>query len=249
MSMPTPQRLWIVRHGESAGNLALMAAEASGVHLIDVSPRDADVALSPLGERQARALGRWFAGQPPEERPTIVLSSPYQRAHHTAELLVEAAGMTSIPVVQDERLREKEFGQLNRMTKLGIAAKWPEQAELRATLGKFYYRPPGGESWCDIVLRLRSLWSSLREDHRDARVLLVCHSVVTFCMRYLLEQLTEAQILAIDQASDVANCALTSYHASPETPGRMKLASFNFVAPLTAAGEQVTREPDAPLPK
>jgi hypothetical protein len=30
----------------------------------------------------------------------------------------------------------------------------PEQAEMRTRLGKFYHRPPSGESWCDVILRL-----------------------------------------------------------------------------------------------
>ena len=246
----TPQRLWIVRHGESAGNLALLAAEAGGQHLIDVSARDADVPLSALGVRQAQALGRWFAAQPADQHPTVVLTSPYQRALNTAQILLETPGLGGIRLIPDERLREKEFGMLNRMTAAGILAKLPEQAELRKTLGKFYYRPPGGESWCDIILRLRSVWSTLREEHAGARVLLVCHSVVTFCFRYLLEALTEEEILAIDKASDVANCAVTSYVPAAELgPGRMRLVTFNFVAPLTEAGERVTREPDAPLAK
>ena len=56
----------------------------------------------------------------------------------------------------DERLREKEFGILDGLTTLGIRNGFPEQADFRKILGKFYHRPPGGESWCDVILRLRS---------------------------------------------------------------------------------------------
>ena len=58
--------------------------------------------------------------------------------------------------VVDERLREKEFGILDRLTRSGIEELHPDQAEFRQLLGKFYHRPPGGESWCDVILRLRS---------------------------------------------------------------------------------------------
>ena len=246
-----PQRLWLVRHGESAGNLAWRVAESRGEHLIEVSPRDADVPLSPLGERQAAALGRWFAARPAEERPTVVLSSPYLRAHETTRIVLETGALGQVPWLVDERLREKEFGALNRLTKAGIQATMPEQAELRQTLGKFYYRPPGGESWCDILLRLRSLWADLGREHAGQRVLLICHSVVTLCMRYLVEGLSEKDILQIDSGNEVANCALTSYVARSDPDGRAALAleTFNFVAPLEEAGEAVTREKDAPLPK
>lgn len=53
-----PDALWVVRHGESAGNVARDAAHAAGSHTIDMNLRDADVPLSALGERQADALGR-----------------------------------------------------------------------------------------------------------------------------------------------------------------------------------------------
>ena len=56
-----PDRLWIVRHGESAGNVARDAAMTAGLAEIDIAGRDVDVPLSALGEQQSRALGRWFA--------------------------------------------------------------------------------------------------------------------------------------------------------------------------------------------
>jgi len=38
-----------------------------------------------------------------------------------------------------------------------------QEAARRARLGKLYYRPPGGESWADVALRLRSFLSELRD--------------------------------------------------------------------------------------
>ena len=55
-----PQSLWLVRHGESAGNVARDLAEQQGLHIIELTGRDVDVPLSALGERQSRALGRWI---------------------------------------------------------------------------------------------------------------------------------------------------------------------------------------------
>ena len=71
-----PERLWIVRHGQSAGNVARDAAHAAGLPMIDIAHRDVDVPLSELGERQASALGEWFASLAEDEKPEIVLSSP-----------------------------------------------------------------------------------------------------------------------------------------------------------------------------
>ena len=179
-----PDTLWLVRHAESAGNIARDAALSAGLHEIDVHVRDVDVPLSPLGERQAAALGRWFGAMPPANRPTVVLTSPYVRAARTAQIMRDAAGLdATVPTVVDERLREKEFGILDRLTRVGIDARHPDQAEFRRLLGKFYHRPPGGESWCDVILRLRTVVELITREYRSERVLIVCHSVVVLCFQ------------------------------------------------------------------
>ena len=75
-----------------------------------------------------------------------------------------AAGVDA-PVRLDERLREREFGVLDRLTKVGIEERFPEQAAARAFLGKFFHRPPGGESWADVAARVRAVLVDLRLDH------------------------------------------------------------------------------------
>ena len=144
MSASWPEVLYLVRHGESSGNVARDEAEAAGAEMIDIDLRDVDVPLSDLGRRQAQALGNWMARHGEHERPTTILSSPYVRAQQTAAEALAAAGRDHDDVehLLDERLREREFGVLDRLTKSGIAAREPQQAELRAFLGKFYHRPP-----------------------------------------------------------------------------------------------------------
>jgi broad specificity phosphatase PhoE len=250
MAQKWPSYVWIVRHGESAGNLARHAAEAARLPAVDIATRDCDVCLSELGERQADALGRWFAGAPAAERPTVVLSSPYERARETANRIRAQIGEDAPALIFDERLREREFGILDRLTKVGVEIHQPQQAELRALLGKFYHRPPGGESWCDIILRLRSVIDSMSIEFAGERVLIVCHSVVVLCFRYLFERMTEDQILEIDRTNEVANCSVTSYANDPKRALRgsaMALERFNFVAPLEEAGERITIAPDDPI--
>jgi probable phosphoglycerate mutase len=244
-----PSSLWLVRHGESAGNVARDAAEQQGLHTIDLVGRDIDVPLSALGERQSRALGRWIRELPAEQRPSVVLTSPYARARQTADLVIAESGLArpGLAYVMDERLREKEFGSLNRFTKAGIVAKFPHEAARRSEVGKFYYRPPGGESWCDVILRLRSVVDHLQLRYAEERVLIVAHQVIVLCFRYLLEELDEARILAIDAEKDVANCSLTGFETRRCDDGRVRptLQMYNFVAPLEQAGEPVTTSADA----
>src|SRR5262245_22063093 len=88
-----PKRIWVVRHGQSVGNLAWEQAEAVGKLASGINGRNADAPLSDLGERQAAAVGFWFKEMSKKQRPTVVVSSPYTRAIGTAEGIVEAAGL------------------------------------------------------------------------------------------------------------------------------------------------------------
>ncbi|MBP0444861.1 histidine phosphatase family protein [Roseomonas sp. SSH11] len=244
-----PDTLWILRHGESAGNVARDAAMRAKAARIAVEGRDVDVPLSALGEAQSRSVGHWFAAMPEAARPEVVLCSPYRRARQTAALVHEAGGLPIAreDFVIDERLREKEFGVLDGLTTLGIRESMPDQAEFRRILGKFYHRPPGGESWCDVILRLRSALDTISLHHGGRRVLIVAHQVVVLCLRYLLENMTEEEILAIDREGDVPNCGITEYRFDPAAgaTGSLRLLRYNFVAPLQREGTPVTAEPDA----
>ena len=242
-----PDRIWVVRHGQSAGNVARDTAEAAQSHWIDIATRDVDTPLSELGRQQALALGEWFRGQDDAVKPTALLSSPYIRALETAQLIMESSGFSAgSRIVHDERLREKEFGILDRMTKFGITAEHPKLSEQRQHVGKFYFRPPGGESWCDVILRLRSVIDTLTRDYRRQSVLIVAHQVCVNCFRYLFERMTEAEVLELDRKGDVPNCGVTLYEFDPTLGehGKLALRLANFVAPLVETGTPVTSEPD-----
>ncbi|RYZ73926.1 MAG: histidine phosphatase family protein [Proteobacteria bacterium] len=246
-----PRLLYVVRHGQSAGNVARDYAELNRLETVDINVRDMDVPLSELGHSQAQSLGEWMSGLSETDRPTRILSSSYLRARQTAEGARSFEPAYELPpIIIDERLREREFGLIDHLTKFGITAKFPLEAASYAKLGKFYYRPPGGESWCDVILRLRSVLDSLSRDHAGEVVLIVCHTVVVHCLRYLFEELTEAEILAIDRSNEIANCSISSFRGtSDEIRGeRLVLESFNDVKHLKNAGEKVTRATDCPTP-
>lgn len=246
MQKTWPSVLWLVRHGQSAGNVARDAAQAEGAHRIPLTLRDVDVPLSDLGREQAASLGKWFAQR--DERPEVLLASPYVRARQTAEIFRANGGcVPDEPICTDERLREKEFGILDGLTTHGITHFEPQQAEFRRLLGKFYHRPPGGESWCDVILRLRAVLDTISLHHAGRPVMIVAHQVVVLCLRYVLEGLSEEEILAIDKAGDVGNCAVTEYRFNPAAgkDGTLELAAYNVTAPLVEDRTPVTAEPDA----
>lgn len=245
MASRWPETLWLVRHGQSAGNVARDAAHSAGLERIAIEGRDVDVPLSALGERQARALGEWFAQR--SDHPDVLLCSSYIRAQQTGWHFRDAGGCSAnVALCVDERLREKEFGILDGLTTSGVAAVFPDQAEFRSLLGKFYHRPPGGESWADVILRLRSLLDTVSLHHAGQRVMIVAHQVVVLCLRYIIENLDERQILEIDRQADVANCSVTEYRLDSAHGkfGGLTLHRYNETAPMEEAGTPVTSAPE-----
>ncbi|WP_205481207.1 histidine phosphatase family protein [Sphingomonas arenae] len=242
-----PDRLYLVRHGQSQGNVARDKADAEGLAHIGISIRDVDVPLSDLGHSQAIAAGRWFAALPDDQKPEVILSSPYLRARQTAKHICEQGGLAGgkARTVIDERLREREFGIFDGLTTIGIREKYPEEAAHRRRLGKFYHRPPGGESWADVILRLRSAMNSINLHYPSRRVLIVCHQVVVLCMRYILEELEEQQILAIDREAEILNCGICAFDFEPhELDCAPRLTHWNHPAPLEQDEAPITAEPD-----
>ncbi|NKJ02037.1 histidine phosphatase family protein [Novosphingobium sp. SG707] len=240
-----PATLWVVRHGQSAGNIARDLANEQGLTRIALEQRDVDVPLSNLGREQATALGRWFAGA--DAQPEVILASPYVRAVQTAELFRAAGGCSPAErICTDERLREKEFGILDGLTSTGIRELQPDQAAFRRNLGKFYHRPPGGESWVDVIFRLRALMDTVSLHYGGRHVMIVAHQVVVLCLRYVIENLSEAEILAIDKAGDVANCAITEYYFDSDYGhnGGLVLSRYNATAPMDRDHTPVTAAPD-----
>ena len=232
----TPTMLLLVRHGESLGNLAAARAEAERSEVVEVATRDADTPLSDRGRDQARALGTFLASLDPDERPEVVWCSPYVRARETARIALEEAGL-DLPVRLDERLRDRELGILDRLTWRGVQARHPSEAERRRHLGKMYHRPPGGESWADVALRARAALGDLLPRDAGRRVLVVVHDAVVMLLRYVLEELTEDELMAIVRERSIRNASLTRLDRGDD---RWELTAFDDVAHLASLDAEVT---------
>jgi broad specificity phosphatase PhoE len=233
-----PDVLVLARHGESVGNVADADARRRRAEHLDLDDRDADVQLSDAGRDQAAALGRHLRELGPDRGPTLVLTSPYRRAASTA---AEALRHVDVPVVTDERLRERDLGQFDGLTGTGIRKLYADEARRRTKVGKFYYQPPGGESWADVVLRVRSLLADLRQGFAGERVWLFSHQAVIMSFRYVLEGLSEQDLAEIERTTALPNCSVTTYERSD---GGLRLRRFAETGHLEADSEApVTDEP------
>ena len=236
-----PEELTWIRHGESVGNVEARRAGEAGDVRLNLDFRDADTPLSDVGERQAAAVGAWWRDLADDQRPDVVLSSPYRRALDTARIAVETAQL-DLEVRTDERLRERDLGAFDGLTSAGIRELYESESDRRSRTGKLYYRPPGGESWCDVALRVRSLFTSWQQEVTGQRVAVFSHQAVIMCARMVIEQLPEEELLSIDRGEPLVNCSLTSY-ASRD--GRLELVRANDSTAVDREREPVTKEPGA----
>jgi broad specificity phosphatase PhoE len=164
-----------------------------------------------------------------------VYSSPYRRAVQTAQLALGADVILRI----DERLRDRELGILDRLTAVGVERRLPLEGERRRWTGKFYYRPPGGEAWTDVALRLRSFLRDVPGDP-DGTVVVFAHDAVVSLFLYVMLRMTEAQLAEHLLTHPIANASITELRFD----GRdWSLQAFADDAHLAAAGLPATEHP------
>jgi 2,3-bisphosphoglycerate-dependent phosphoglycerate mutase len=130
-----------------------------------------DGQLSPLGRRQARELGERRA----DEDLVAAFTSDLGRAAETARI---AFGGRGIPIFHDWRLRECNYGMLN-----GIAV-----ARLEAERTRHVQDPySGGESYADVVARVRSFLHDLPPRYPNRRIVVIGHSATKWALDHVLE--------------------------------------------------------------
>ena len=127
--------------------------------------------LSEAGRGFAKALGE----RRRNDGIAAVFTSDFRRAVETAEI---AFAGSDIPVHQDRRLRECNYGALNGRPVAEIDAE-----KLRRIDEPF----PGGESYRDVVERVRSFLDDLLLGFDGTRILLISHAAPRWAIANLLE--------------------------------------------------------------
>jgi 2,3-bisphosphoglycerate-dependent phosphoglycerate mutase len=183
-------KLVLLRHGESQWNL-----ENRFTGWIDVP-------LSANGEAEARRAGEELRAA--GFHFDIAFTSVLQRATKTLDIVLEVLGQAGIPVLGDEALNERHYGDLQGLNKAETAAKFGEE-QVHTWRRSYDVPPPHGESLKDTAARTLPYWREkiLPELKAGKDVLVVAHGNSLRSIVMEIEGLTPAEILQVNIATGV----------------------------------------------
>ena len=182
--------LVLVRHGESEWNRKNLFT----------GWRDVD--LTEKGVEEARAAGRKLKAQ--GLRFDIGFTSALVRAQRSLDLVLEELGQKSLPVVEDQALNERDYGDLSGLNKDDARAKWGAE-RVHVWRRSYDVAPPGGESLKDTAARVLPYYirEILPRVLRGDNVIVSAHGNSLRALIMVLEGLSPQQIVAREIATGV----------------------------------------------
>jgi 2,3-bisphosphoglycerate-dependent phosphoglycerate mutase len=158
----TDRLLVLVRHGQSDWNLKNLFTGWRDVDLTD------------KGVAEAREAGRKLKAQ--GIKFDVAFTSALKRAQRTLDLMLDELGQTTIPVIKDQALNERDYGDLVGLNKDDARKKWGEE-QVHIWRRSYDIAPPGGESLRDTAARVLPYYVTeiLPRVLRGERVLVAAH--------------------------------------------------------------------------
>ena len=210
--MGMPSDIYLVRHGQSEGNIAMRAAkkgdESYFAHEGFLGQHSSKWRLTEEGQDQAQRAGTWLR----EEVGLFdfCFTSEYSRALETAALLDVTANKQQWRI--QPYLRERDWGDIDRMTE-DMKQELYSRNLLDSDRSPYFWRPPNGESPVDTVARIKHWLGTLARDCSGKKVLAVVHGEVLEALSIELERMSEHQFIANKKAkkNKVANCDIVHY--------------------------------------
>jgi 2,3-bisphosphoglycerate-dependent phosphoglycerate mutase len=182
--------LVLVRHGQSEWNLKNLFTGWK------------DVDLTEKGIEEARAGGRKLKAQGLQF--DIAFTSALKRAQRTLDLILEQIGQTNLPVMQDQALNERDYGDLVGLNKDDARKKWGEE-QVHFWRRSYDVAPPGGESLKDTAARVLPYYIQeiLPRVLRGERVLVAAHGNSLRALAMVLDRHTTESILKLNLETGV----------------------------------------------
>jgi 2,3-bisphosphoglycerate-dependent phosphoglycerate mutase len=186
----TDRLLVLVRHGQSEWNLQNLFTGWR-----DVGLTEKGIAEARAAGRQLKALGLRF---------DIAFTSALTRAQRTLDLMLDELGQRSIPVLRDQALNERDYGDLSGLNKDDARRKWGEE-QVHVWRRSYDVAPPGGESLKDTAARVLPyyLQEILPRVLRGERVLVSAHGNSLRALVMVLDRLSPQEIVKRELATGV----------------------------------------------
>jgi 2,3-bisphosphoglycerate-dependent phosphoglycerate mutase len=202
----TDRLLVLVRHGESEWNLTNLFTGWK------------DVDLTENGVKEARNAGRRLKAQ--GIRFDVGYTSALKRAQRSLDLVLEEMGQSSIPVIKNLALNERDYGDLSGLNKDDARKKWGEE-QVHIWRRSYDVPPPGGESLKDTAARVLPYYIQeiLPRVLRGESVLVAAHGNSLRALVMVLERLDTKQILSRELATGVP----LIYHLNADSTVASKL--------------------------
>lgn len=210
-----PIDLVLVRHGQSEGNLANRYSETGDNSLFTQDFRNrhsSSFRLSKLGVEQAIITGEWikkefFKNSGGFDR---YFTSEYVRAMETASLM----NLPNANWYRDVYLTERDWGQLDICPDNERRERFGEVMDKRI-VQPFFWKPPNGESFVDLCLRIDRVLQTLHRECGDKKVLIVCHGEVMRAFQVRLERMSQARFKQLTFSKNywdrIYNCEVIHY--------------------------------------
>src|ERR1700730_16487886 len=186
----TDRLLVLVRHGQSEWNLKNLFT----------GWRDVD--LSEQGIAEARAAGRKLKAQ--GLRFDIAFTSALVRAQRTLDIMLDELGQRGIPVMKDQALNERDYGDLVGLNKDDARKRWGEE-QVHIWRRSYDVAPPGGESLRDTAARVLPYYIEeiLPRVLRGERTLVTAHGNSLRALVMVLDRLGPKEIVARELVTGV----------------------------------------------
>ncbi len=252
--------LTLVRHAESEYNILKMKMEASPIfqkfkrlydewdknpgtlpssELIALALQvkdefslgcsDRDTKLTDLGIQQAIATGKGLESDI-EQKPDIIVVSPYFRAKETLRLMQKHCPLLQdVPEVSEDRVRELDHGLALLYNNWRVFfTLYPDQKALCDLLGPHDYRWPNGENILDVQIRTRGWFDKLIRDYAGLNVFVVTHHLTILAIRGLQNGWSDKHFIHQDEHNKPANCGVTLYKCHDDLGKNGKLMEERY---------------------
>jgi 2,3-bisphosphoglycerate-dependent phosphoglycerate mutase len=177
--------LVLVRHGQSEWNLKNLF---TGWKDPDLTAQGVEEAKA--GGRRLKAKGLSF---------DVAYTSALSRAQKTCDLILAELGQTGLPIIRDQALNERDYGDLSGLNKAETAAKYGEE-QVHVWRRSYDVPPPNGESLKDTVARALPYFVTdiLPRVMAGERVIVAAHGNSLRALIMVLDRLDPKGIMGVE---------------------------------------------------